>query len=519
MPSVTRRPNIVLIHTDQQRYRTLGCTGNPYASTPVLDAFAKEACNFHRHIAANPVCMPSRATLFSGRFPNAHGVWNNGIAFPRKELTPHDAGSTTESLKAYGYDAISHVTTLPDVLAASGYRTASVGKLHLTPTMAPKSYAYPESTALWQEPTQADWHGPYCGFQHVELSLGHGERTGGHYGAWRERHFPDVAAAVQKGEHRKKLPFPEVGDLHPSVIPIEAHHSTWVAERSAAYIESAAASGQPFFLFAGFPDPHHPYTPPADLAAEFAKHDVLAAEIEGADAAAKPEGFARLMGNGPATGYAAARHLPPASIRLMRQYYDAMVHLIDLSVGRIFAAIKNAGLWNDTIIIFTSDHGDWLGDHTLRKKETVCSQQLVHVPFLMRAPGVKLPSESRAPMSNADVFPTLCELANVVVPNEVQGRSILPVLNGSAPAEVAPVICFHHHPRYHNQSVYNERYRYTWYTALDQRELYDHAEDPHELRNLAGQSNVAEIEKQLHNRLLDLLARTNHFAGGRISLW
>ncbi|MBI3829066.1 MAG: sulfatase-like hydrolase/transferase [Planctomycetes bacterium] len=509
MSAAASRPHILLIHTDQQRYRSLGCTGNPFAVTPHLDAFAQEACNFQRHIAANPVCMPSRASLFSGRLPHAHGVWTNGIPLPRRELTAHEPEKDEK--------CVSHVPLITDHLVAEGYRTASVGKLHLTPTRAPGSYGYPESSARWEDPKMADWHGPYCGFEHVDMSLGHGEGTAGHYGHWRERNFPEIAKAVRSGAHRKSAPFPQAGDLHPSVIPVEAHHSTWVAERTIAYLESSAQSERPFFLFAGFPDPHHPYTPPADLAAEFARREVLPAQSADDEAATKPEGFARLLRD--AKEAAHAKHMPPACIRLMRQYYEAMVHLIDLSVGKIFAALRRLGLWEKTIVVFTSDHGDWLGDHGLRKKDCVCSEQLVHVPFLLRAPGVVLPPECSAPMSNVDVFPTLCELAGVSMPAGVQGHSVLPVLRGTSAAEPAAVVSYHGDPRYHNLSLYDERYRFTWYPALNARELYDHRADPHELRNLAGATGLADIEEQLYRALIEKVARTNEPCSGRLCPW
>src|SRR5690606_2938337 len=118
-------------------------------------------------------------------------------------------------------------------------------------------------------------------------------------------------------------------------------------------------------------------------------------------------------------------------VRLIRQYTDAQNHLIDRGVGQMIDALKRLGFWENTIVVFTSDHGDWLGDYGLLRKDMVATQSLNHVPFLLRAPAdcnANLPAETRVPMSNVDVLPTLCALAGIAVPVGVQGRSIVNVL-------------------------------------------------------------------------------------------
>ncbi|MBM4045522.1 MAG: hypothetical protein FJ279_10440, partial [Planctomycetes bacterium] len=384
---MNEHPNILILHSDQQRYDSLGCCGNPHAVTPNLDALAKAGTVFHRHIVSNPICMPSRASLFTGRYPNAHGVWHNGVPLPRASYVEHQPQCNQIARQLYGRDMICHVPTLADVLGQAGYQTRAVGKLHLTPFRATASHRLQEANSLWHDPKMADWHGPYYGFERVDLAVGHGEGTPGHYRHWLQRNFPDVVKALQKGEHRKALPFPQVGDLYASAITEEAHHSTWVGECVCEFLEKERDAQRPFFLFAGFPDPHHPFTPPAKLAEEFAKHAALPPHSDAREAATKPRGFADLIrGVNPGRSAMFAHQLPPEAIKLIRQYTDAMVHLIDRAVGRVLEALKRLNLWDNTIVIFTSDHGDFLGDHGLLRKETLCSQSLVHVPFLMRIP-------------------------------------------------------------------------------------------------------------------------------------
>lgn len=510
-----RRPNIILMLADQLRYDGLGCNGNPYADTPNLDRLARSGTVFHRHVTANPICMPSRASLLTGRYPNGHGVWHNGVPLARREYARFDERESGLAARAHEGPIISNVPTLPDTLTAAGYQTHAIGKLHLTPTGAVPDYGYQESRVRWTAGELDDWRGPYYGFDHVELTIGHGEQTIGHYGAWLRDHHPEAVRALADGRHRKQAPFPELPDLYPSAIPVEAHHSTWIGERARTFLEQDRDADRPFFLFLGFPDPHHPFTPPAELAEAFAGRDVLPPRRND-ERSSVPE-VVRQLRDGTIPNRT-ARNLSPECIRRVRQYTAAMVHLIDRAAGSVLATLDRLGLEEETIVIFTSDHGDFLGDHGMIRKETVCSDVLVHVPFLLRAPGATLPAETHAPMSNTDVLPTLCALANVPPPADVQGRSILPSLHDGA-AHLVQVCGYLHEPRFHNFSLYDERYRFTWYPASNERELYDHQLDPHELRNRAGDPALLAEEERLFTTLLRHHVATDNPVGGRIARW
>jgi arylsulfatase len=494
MPMAARARNILIICTDQQRYDSLGCTGNRHAQTPHIDALAAEGTQFRRHITASPVCMPSRASFFSGRYPCATGVWTNGIEVPRRR------GEDGEQA-ALG----SHLTTLGEVFQGAGYHTRSIGKLHFTPYLAAGRLECPESWLRWKDEALAGWHGPYYGFEHVDLTVNHGEHHhhGGHYWHWLKQNFPEV---VERLKHSKPASMPGIGDVHPGVIPVEAHHSTWIGNEACAFLSSEAAREKPFLLYLSFPDPHHPYTPPPELAREFEQREVLPWH-RGGGSAGRPQAY-RDGGDAPSE----------ECVRRVRQYTDAMLHLIDRNVGRVVSELKRAGLWDETIVVYTSDHGDFLGDFgLLRKKFTGC-RALNHVPFVLRAPGMSLPAESSAPMSNADVLPTLCQLAEVAAPAGVQGRSMLPVLRGEA-AHVVPVYGYHSHARFHNFSVFDARYRFTIFPGTGERELYDHGEDPHELVNRAGDAGLANVERGLMDKLLNIHLINDAPSGGRVCDW
>lgn len=524
-----KRPNIVIFHTDQQRYDSLGCTGSCTAKTPHLDRLAAGGVVFDRHISAHPVCMPSRAALFSGRYPQGSGVVQNGIALPRKEhLLRHDMNGEGQ----VNPDAVSHVPTMMDAFAAAGYRTASFGKLHLTCTNAPRSCRYEESRIRWAEEPMERWHGPYYGFEHVELTIGHGEDYAGHYADWLKTSFPGAAKQAAEWAHRGRGA--SSGLLYNGVIPVEAHSSAWVADRAIRYIEqhggNAEEEADPLFLFLGFPDPHFPFTPSRLLTDMFEEKSY---EVGGESNPSNgerskveierrkhPRAWTKYYG--PEAIQNIARYEPDFEAKAKR-YTDAMIHLIDQSVGRVLDSLDRQGLADQTIILFTSDHGDFLGDHGLVFKTNFGCRALNHVPFILKAPpslAEGWPSRVPQVMSNIDVFPTLCELAGVPVPEGVQGTSVMNLLNRSGAKGVpALVACMDDEPEGHNYSIWNDRYRYTWYPATDERELFDHWSDAAEVRNIAALPENKLIVQALHADLLDRFMRTSNAGAGKVSAW
>jgi arylsulfatase len=506
-------PNVIVIQVDQMRYDALGCCGNPFAITPNLDRLAAQGARFDRHFAANPVCMPSRASLMTGRYPSGHGLWHNGVALPRQSYVTFDREASGVAERQYEGQIISHVPTMPDTFAEAGYDTRAIGKLHLTPTGADPAYGYEESRARWRSGEMKDWHGPYYGFQHVELAVGHGERTIGHYRHWLEERFPQVIDAIDSGQARDNREFRDLPDLYPSPIPVEAHHSTWIAERATSFLTNRNPE-QPFLLYLGFPDPHHPFTPPRELADRFSNRPVVEPAPERDNTPSVPAAVSELHHAG--NGRLSTRRLPAEAVTRVRQYTDAMVHLIDTAVGTILDTLNALGLSQDTIVAFTSDHGDWLGDHGLMLKDTICTKSLVHVPFILRWPGTDLPATVATPMSNVDVLPTLCDLAGIRLPDDVQGASIIPDL--LAPERrVALTYGYQHTIANHNFSIFDERYRLTLYPHTRETELYDHANDPREMTNLAHEPAHASTVDLLSSQLLNAHLLHDTPAAGRIA--
>lgn len=460
--------NVLIIHTDQQRYDSMGCSGNPYAVTPNLDRLAAEGTFFSRHITANPVCMPSRASLMTGLYPPGHGVYTNGVPLNRKDYA---------SPIAINHKIFVEPITMADMFADSGYDTASFGKLHLTPTMSGKDAPFHESRARYESGELDSWHGPYYGFRYVDITEGHGEGPcrAAHYSTWLKKTYPETYQKVVDHAGLKKRPLESRKDLYPSPVPFEQSCTAWLANRFNDYITSERYKQKPFFTFIGFPDPHHSFTPSYDILEKFINTNVKSA----ADPAALG------IKNNPILKNMPNKIESETHRQLVRRYTNAMVNQIDIAVGRIINTLKNNELWENTIIIFTSDHGDFLGDHGLLLKEQAASDTLLHVPFILRTPDSELPSETDIPMSNCDVMPTLAALTGIKQPENLHGKNICEALK-QKDEHFALSFCADGQPENINYTIYNRHLRFTWYPHSGYQELFDHSNDPGESQNLAN---------------------------------
>lgn len=495
--------NILILHTDQQRYDSLGSSGNPFALTPNLDRLAYESTVFTRHIAANPVCMPSRASLFTGLYPPGHNVYTNGIALNRREYIT--ANSTPQWTDA---DIPTVPPTLADIFSRAGYDTVSFGKLHLTPNLAPPSYGYPETWEVWKSGTMEDWHGPYYGFRYVDLTQGHGEQPceAGHYASWLQREHPDAYQRMLQNREQASLPIAGLKDLYPSAIPYELHHSAWLAEQFIDYLKTRPV--RPFFAFVGFPDPHHPFTPcqeTLDELGEIAVKEPADPDGEGIAGSPMRERFGMDISS-----------FSPEERRTVARYTYAMVHQIDRAVGSILQALKDLDLWENTIIIFTSDHGDFMGDHGRLRKGSVASDALLHIPFILRVPGSKLPGRVDITMSNADVMPTLTNLVGIEPPGWMHGKDILRVLQQGELHHVY-AFCANGNPLHTNYTVYDAHQRMTYYPFSEYVELFDHQEDPGEAHNLAAKQSRSVL--RLMSILQERMLHYNNPILGRVGAW
>ncbi|MFI3206331.1 MAG: sulfatase-like hydrolase/transferase [Clostridia bacterium] len=502
-----KKKNILLLLTDEQRYDSLGCTGNNCVRTPNIDNLAKEGCNFSRHITANSVCMPSRASLTTGLFIPGHGVYANGIPLWRRDNNCPDINSVMCENR-YGMKVPDRVPTMADILSENGYSTALFGKLHAESTLADPSYKLRGSTQIWEKEETEYINEPYYGFQHIKCIISHGENTleytNGHYGRYMQREHPEVISDLKNHIQPEGV---SMGGVYPSKVPMELHNSIWLAEQTCDYIDTHKDDEKPMFMFVGFPDPHAAIVPPEEIAKEFENVDVpefppYDERFEKKTRGAK-ETISRLQKD-------------KKSIEMAWRYTQASVSLVDIAVGKIIQKLKDEGLYDDTIIVFSADHGDFLGDYGAILKGDQPFMSLVHVPFVLKPQkDYIIPEKYDYPMSNADVLPTLFNMVDVPVPFSVQGVDIFKNGEGNMPMTT----CFNMTGVDRNISIFDEKYRYTYVVDTGEEELYDHINDKYELENLAVLPEYRKTCDDLRAKVMLKHVQSNSGLFGYYGVW
>ncbi|MDE0044859.1 MAG: sulfatase-like hydrolase/transferase [bacterium] len=463
------RPNILFLCTDQQRADSLGCYGQAAASTPHLDALAARGLRFDNHLTPNQICCPSRGTMITGLYPRRHGMTTNG--------------RTLE-------DGL-HV--LPALLAEAGYGTHAVGKLHLQPILAHKDLRYPESVAFWASDGHVDWTGPYFGYRTVEFVIGESllVTEGGHYAAWLKKKHPQVVPLYQPAAALEG-PLDDLAEAWVSAVPDALHYNTWIADRAIAFLERARP---PFMMFVSTPDPHHPFSPPrpwADLHASGSppRHDP--AELERMPDYVRQHLATDWIDNAASAveqgGMTLTSEMSDASLGRAIGLTRGMESQVDHAFGRILATLAGLGLADDTVVIFTSDHGEFLGHHGLLHKGPPPWRDLTRVSFIMAGPGIPAGSATSTPSSHLDIMPTLLDLAGVARPPGLDGVSLRPLFEGRSLDREARFLEYHPRidPRLYNHSIVTDGWRLTLYpeSEADWGELFDLEADPDEHHNL-----------------------------------
>ncbi len=507
------KKNVIILHTDQQRYDSLGCNGNPDAKTENIDALAKDGCRFTRHISTNPTCMPSRASLFTGLYVPGHGVSSNGIPLWRR--AKGGASKSDEySMKLFGIKVEDKIPTLADKLGECGYHTALFGKLHLQPHLADASNNFYENNNSWEDHEIENDNQEFYGFQTKKIILGHGEQVceynRGHYARWLSKNYPEIAKLTIPGEDTNTTLPGAREDIYLSKIPSEYHNTMWLADEACQYIDSTCEQEAPMFMFVGFPDPHHPFTPPMDIAKEFM--NIPLPEFASRD---------KIVGEKATVSMNAMKAYHATKSDCEQAYRNTMasVYLIDKAVGKIIDHLKKKKLYDDTIIIFTSDHGDFLGDYDMLCKSNLPYHNLLHLPFILKGTkDMELPSVMDTPMSNADVVPTILSMLGIEKDAYIQGVDIFDKNNDN---NMPMVTSYGVTLDGRNISLYNDTYRYTYYLDTKEEELYNHKNDIKELNNLVNDPSfdAKEICRTFKERLFEKHIECHSGIFNHYSLW
>jgi arylsulfatase A-like enzyme len=498
--------NILLITTDQQRADSLGVYGNPVCQTPNLDRLAAQGTRYTACRTQNPYCQPSRATILTGTYPSTHGVTSNGIDLPD--------------------DAVARA--LPTLLGQAGYRSALIGKAHFAST-----YPVLPTGKLESVPGSAlmapDWTGPYMGFDHVELLLfGHNMRIaplmgqwtwcfgpppfGLHYARWL---FRDGNA---EGVERLRLMQPEAAGAKwdhtqtwNSALPEEHHPSTWVGDRSLAYLDEAARDARPFFAWVSFTDPHHPMDPPAPWSDLYGPDDVLGhlPEKRSDDHEGKPPVHAAWARGARGTPMEWANPggalMSDFELATMTAGYYALISQLDHQIGRILDHLDALGLTDDTLVMVTTDHGELMGDHQMLFKGPLHYEGLLRLPLIVRGAGFPAGAVVDDPVGTIDLAPTALAAADLERPDWMEG-AVLPPLD---PTPREHVLTENDHQMVITlplRTITTARWKLTRYEAHDGvGELYDLDGDPGEFDNRWDDPTCAAAKAELLTLLDDVM--------------
>jgi arylsulfatase A-like enzyme len=506
---MAKQPNFILFMTDQQRWDHLGCNGNQVLKTPHIDGLAARGVNFDRFTVASAVCMPNRSTLVTGRMPSLHGVRYNGVPLSRQSVT------------------------FVDLLRAGGYSTGLVGKSHLQnftnmeaavsaaveagtpppPALAEARRDTIGGTEYEEEHTPQDGRqgyldlkAPFYGFDHVELCTRHGDRAMGHYDLWlRERH--ENAADLRGPKNAIAEPDYSAPQAWHTSIPEEHYTSAYVAERSAAFLE-AQDPAKPFFLQCSFPDPHHPYTPPGKY---FRMYDPDTIDLPASYHNPAPQPTTAYIQARTAAGEINRNAILPfaASERETREIIAltyGMIAMVDDCVGRVLAKLQDLGLTEDTVILFTSDHGDFMGEHGIMLKGPLHYQGLVKVPFIWTDPKDRLEGIRQGALTGTiDIARTVLARAGLAPFNGMQGHDLGPLMHGEIDAlrdgmmveQDAQRPNFHFDRPIRARTYVTKRWRLSRYMGSDFGELYDLENDRAEMRNLWDDPDHGAIKSEL----------------------
>lgn len=444
-----QRPNIVLILTDQMRGDCLSVSGHPVVETPALDILARRGIYFTASYSSCPSCIAARASIFTGLRPTTHGRLGYRDQVPWR-----------------------YETTLPGELSAAGYQTHVIGKTHFYPQRAHLGFHSVESYEGWQK-----FDRDYVNDYHEWLR----ERTNGR---------------LEEADHGVD------GNswyARPSHLPEELHCNTWVVTRAVEFLRRRDPT-RPFFLNLSFHRPHPPVDPPAVFWDLYADRELPPV----------PVGSWAAQNDVPVNDLNAWRgRLPERMLARLRRGYYAQIAHIDNQIGRLLIALRRhrAG---PTWIVFTSDHGEMLGDHHLFRK-TFAYEGSARTPLVICPPEGCGRRMCGAPVGQEDLMPTLLEAAGAEVPPGVEGRSLLPLLEQS-PEEAGWRSYVHgehsacYAPDHGMQYLTDGRVKYVWHTQSGCEQLFDLESDPEERTDLAADPEYGDLLALWRRGMVDELA-------------
>jgi arylsulfatase len=456
------RPNVILIITDQQRFDTIAALGSPWAVTPHIDRLVREGVSFSHCFVTAPSCAPSRASLFTGLFPHTTGVFRNG------------------DLWRHGW---------VEQLAASGYHCVNVGKMHTTPFTTPMGF----HERYVVENKDRYLEGRYFFDEWDKALAAHG------------------LVKQQRELYRLRPDYRERLGAFEWELPEALHSDLFVGGLARWWIGSYPRT-EPLFLQIGFPGPHPPYDPVPRALRLYDGRDLPLAPVTDEEVASQPTALRRMIRHNCEVDHDSIVHLehPTREQRLrQRRHYMANVTMIDEQVGLVLEALALRGYLESSVVIFTSDHGDCLGDHGHSQKWTMYDA-VTRVPAVVWAPRRFAGGRSIDGLCQLmDLGPTILELAGCQPPYSMEARSLLPALAGD-PAFRGRDAVYAEHARDGTLQgtelmtmVREPRWKLVAFVDSPQGQLFDLERDPEERRNLWDDAAAAAEKNRLLARITD----------------
>ncbi len=493
------KKNVLLITSDQHHFSCMGYN-DPQVKTPNLDRLAARGMIFDRAYCPNPTCTPTRASIITGTYPSQHGAYSLGTKLSEE------------------------VHVVGDDFHDAGFRTGLVGKAHFQPLKGtdefPSLEAYPilQNLEFWRA-----FEGPFYGFDDVDLARNHTDEAhvGQHYAIWMEEkgldNWRDYFSGPTGNAGRQHYVWP---------IPKEFHYDAWISERTNDRLEEYKESGSNFFLWSSYFDPHPSYLVPEPWASMYDPNDIEVPEVTPGEHDKNPPHFQMTQqekpdfsiyqeedGNG-CHGFDSHLQKKEKLAKDIAIYYG-MISMMDHHIGRTLDKLDELGLTDDTLVVFTTDHGHFFGQHGLVAKGAFHYEDMIKVPFVASLPGV-IPQGKRtdALLTLVDLAPTFLDFAGLEIPRIMTGKSQKPVLEGREEAVRDHVLVENHHQptTVHHKTYVDKRYKITVYYNQEYGELFDLETDPGEVNNLWDDVDSKDLKSQL-------LLKCMHAELGKEPMW
>lgn len=497
--------NVLFIISDQHRYDHMSCSGNKMLKTPNLDRLASEGVRFTNAFCTNPMCMPNRATLLTGYYPNVHGVRSNGMILSQD------------------------VPTITQTLVDRGWHTAVFGKLHHQFNTAPYRISDKSAESFYDwvfqkegwYPVRENFPIPYYGYQEVETVIGHGACLAGHYLDWLDERSPRLAENMRK-RWKNIDNFFSVFSEHE--LPVDLYSSAYVTERTIAFLERHAKGdygNKPFYVHCSFPDPHQSVYPPGKYRNMYKPEDVeLPKSFKDLENLRNHPYLAPYINVMPG---AMLREANEEELRKFIAYTYGTVALLDASIGQILVSLEKLGYADNTIVVYNSDHGDLMGEHGMIFKGPSAYMGVFRIPMIWRVPGITKPGVTDALMSSIDYPKTLLNLLGIPKrkqPPDMQGFNMSAVLKDPENSAHQPRDCCYIEndeevgPLYERlRHLITKDFKLTIYEGhRDYGDLFDRKNDLDELNNLWYDEQYNGVKFELVNKLLheNLSAQTRY---------